>query len=383
MAETPKKPAFETICTHWAEDPERYSGAVIPPLFQNSLFTSPSCEAREQREPGSYDYTRVANPTTDILEAKLAALEHGERARCFSSGMAAISAAILSCVRAGDTIVMADTAYGPTRAFASDYLPRYGIATTFVDGRDPEDYRRALLPSTRLVYLESPSSVVMRQQDLAAVAAIARERGAATICDNSWATPYFQNPLDFGVDIVVHSATKYLGGHSDIVAGVAVGSKERMGPLVADEGLLLGAVLDPFAAWLMLRGLRTLALRMCAHEASAKELAARLLSHPAVETVYYPTAGADTQPELTRRQLRGTSGLMSIRLVNSDKATAYRFVNALRFFGIGCSWGGFESLALPMLARDKRWLVRLHIGLESCADLWCDIEDALDQSKER
>jgi len=380
-------PDQETICAHWGEDRTRYLGAVIPPIFQNSLFTNPTCEDRnENRSVDSYDYTRVENPTTEITEAKIAALEKGERARCFGSGMAAISSTILSQVKAGDHVVAVETCYGPTRDFLKRYLQRFGVTTTFVQGNSPEDWEDARLPNTTLFYLESPSTFVFHQQDLAAVAGIARENGITTIVDNSWASPIFQNPIEHGIDFVVHSATKYLGGHSDIVAGVAVGTKEKMTAMIQNEGHLLGGILDPFASWLMMRGLRTLPVRLERHQQTAIEIANRLLRHPKVETIYYPGLANDPQPELTARQLRGTSGLMTVRLKNQGKEPSYRFVNSLKYFGIGCSWGGFESLALP-ISLPGRWLfepetnpiwtIRMHLGLESVNDLWNDIERAL------
>ena len=241
---------FETLCAHWGEDRAAYKGAVTPPIFQNSLFTYPDCETRMENwgDPGVYDYTRYSNPTTEIVEAKIAALEAGEKARCFGSGMAAISGAIFSSVKSGDHIVCVDSIYGPARVFLTEYLPRFQVETTFVDGADPNDWSSACRPNTAVFMLESPSSMVFHQQDLRAVANIARKRGVVTICDNSWSSPYFQRPLEFGIDIVVHSATKYLAGHSDIVAGVVVGKADRMQRMVEREGCLLGAVLDPFAA---------------------------------------------------------------------------------------------------------------------------------------
>ena len=379
---------FETLCAHFAEDRSAYQGAVIPPIFQNSLFTYPDCKTRMEQwgAPGVHDYTRYSNPTTEIVEKKIAALEGGEKARCFGSGMGAISGAILSCVKAGDHIVCVDTVYGPARVFLTDYLPRFQVETTFVNGADPQEWADARKPNTTLFMLESPSSIVMKQQDLAAVAAIARERDIATICDNSWASPFFQNPLKLGIDIVVHSATKYLAGHSDIVAGVAVGRADRMQKMVEREGCLLGAVLDPFAAWLLLRGIRTLPIRMERHAQSARTIVARLVEHPAVERVFYPGQPNDPQAGLTRTQLRGTSGLMSIQLKDSRQENVFRFVDGLKYFGIGCSWGGFESLVLPTSVReaqigrpgaDSVWLVRLHIGLETVDDLWADLTHSL------
>ena len=400
-------PHFDTICAHLGENPAEYKGAVIPPLYQNSLFTFPDCATRERNyalspEGGAgaaggvsemYDYSRVCNPTTDIVEAKIAALEGGERARCFGSGMGAVSAAILSCVKAGDHVIAPETAYGPTRQFLHDYLRRFDIGVTFVDGTDPQHWQDALKPNTTLLMLESPSSFLMKQQDLAAVTAIARAHGASTVIDNSWATPIFQNPLALGVDLVAHSATKYLGGHSDIVAGVVVGSAERMKKITFGEGCLFGAVLDPFAAWLLLRGLRTLPLRMERHQQSARRIAHSLLEHPGVEQVFYPGLPTDPQLALTQKQLRGTSGLLSFALKEQSKAAAHRTVDALKYFGIGCSWGGFESLALPSFATgsavsnafhvgdgEGRWIIRLHIGLENVEDLWEDLSAALKPS---
>jgi cystathionine beta-lyase len=380
-------PGFETICAHWGEDPTGFLGAIAPPIFQNSNFARPKSETPAGEGPlKRYDYTRVSNPTTDVAEAKIAALEGGERARCFGSGMGAISAAILSCVRTGDHVIAAETVYGPTRQFLSDYLDRFDITTTYVPGVDPDDYRRAMRPNTRLLFLESPSSLVMRQQDLEAVALLAKEAGASTVCDNSWASPYFQNPLKMGVDLVAHSATKYLAGHSDVVAGVVVGDAKRMEAVVGREGLLLGAVLDPFAAWLLIRGLRTLAIRMERHQQSAKIIARRLADHPAVERVFYPGMAEDPQPELTRRQLRGTSGLFSFGLKDNRREAHFRVVDALRYYAIGCSWGGYESLAMPCAVSmrasgaegdGQRWLIRLSIGLETVEDLWADLEGAL------
>ena len=383
-------PDFETICAHFGEDRTRYQGAVVPPIYQNSLFTFPNCEAwagPSALDGEPYHYTRVSNPTTEIAEVKIAAMEGGARARCFGSGMAAISAAILSCVKAGDHVVLPQTVYGPTRQFFSTYLPRFGVEATFIDGCDPQEWDDARRPTTTLFFLESPSSYVMKQQDMQAIAALAQAHGITTACDNSWASPLYQSPLRLGIDLSIHSATKYLGGHSDIVAGVVVGHESHMKRLVMDEGLLLGGILDPFAAWLLLRGLRTLPVRMAQHQQNARRIARALCAHSAVQAVYYPGLDSDAQPELTARQLRGTSGLMSIELRDQSREAAFRFVNGLENFGIGCSWGGFESLALPASIPAKhidggagnRRLVRMHIGLESADTLWEDIRASLEQ----
>ena len=381
-------PDFETIACHLGEDPSKQRGAVIPPIYQNSLFTFPNSEARLRRGENDelFDYTRVSNPTTEIAEVKIAAMEGGEAARCFGSGMGAISAAILSCVKAGDHVVCVRTVYGPTRQFLTSYLNRFGISTTYVDGRDPQEWENAAQANTTLFFLESPSTFLMYQQDLHAVAQIAKRLGVSTICDNSWASPYFQNPLLLGIDLVVHSATKYLGGHSDIVAGVAIGNAKRISKLVNDEGCLLGAVLDPFASWLLLRGLRTLPIRMERHQENAQMIVDRLSEHPAVERVFYPGDANDAQKELTRKQLRGTTGLLSFALKDGSREAAVKTVDGLHNFGIGCSWGGFESLALPCTVSASdiasettgiKWIIRLHIGLENKNELWSDLSASI------
>ena len=379
------EPGFETLCAHAGEDPTRCFGAPVPPIYQNSLFTAPDVEAflhRAGRQPDKYDYSRVANPTTDVLEAKLAALEKAEAARCFASGMAAVSAAIMHCVGAGDHLIAVDTIYGPTRKLLTEYLPKYQVSTTFVPGDDPQQFADALQPNTRLIYLESPSSLVFHLQDLAAVAAIARERGIVTAIDNSWASPYFQNPIELGIDLVIHSATKYLGGHSDLVAGVVLGSRERLRELCEWEGQLLGGMLDPFAAWLMLRGVRTLPVRLDRHQQSGMAVARFLEAHPKVARVYYPGLPSHPQYELAQRQMRGTSGLLSFSLKEPGVEAVSRVVDALQYFGIGVSWGGFESLAIPITvsapeAPEPEWGIRLHVGLETADDLLSDLDHAL------
>ena len=393
-----RDPGFETICAHTGEDPARFCGAVVPPIFQNSLFVSPDCESfvhRGQPQSPQYDYTRVANPTTDILEAKLAAIERTDAARCFGSGDAAVTAAVLSGVKSGDHIVAVETAYGPTRAILGSYLQKFDISVTFIAGDDPQQWADSCKPNTRLFYLESPSSIVFHLQDIRAVAEIARERDITTVIDNSWASPYFQNPIEFGADLVLHSATKYLGGHSDIVAGVVMGSADRMSSIKAKEGTLLGGILDPFAAWLMIRGLRTLAIRMERHQQSGLKVAQFLQQHPRVAYVYYPGLESHPQRELAKAQLRGYSGLLSFELKDGDQAAAFRMIDRLRYFGIGVSWGGYESLAIPIGFPERSrggttvlpgvtstqskvtWGARLHIGLETADDLLEDLEQAL------
>lgn len=383
-----QQPGFETLCVHFAENRERYEGAASPPLFQNSTFTYPDAESfmhRHAPDNARYDYTRVANPTTDILEMKIAAIEKTEAARAFGSGMAAISAAILSCVKAGDHIVTIESVYGPTRKLLTDYLPKFGIETSYVRGTETEQFEEALRPNTKVIYLESPSSLLFELQNLKNVAALAQSRGIVTICDNSNATPFYQNPIEFGIDLVVHTATKYIGGHSDLVAGFVAGPKERIATLARAEGELLGGIVDPFASWLMLRGLRTLAIRMEQHYKNAVHLARFLEMDMRVARVLYDGLASHPQSGLAKKQMRGHSGMMSIELQQNSREAVFAFVNALRYFCIAVSWGGYESLAIPIHVTDpatgkKTWLIRLSVGLESVEDLKADVYRAMNEA---
>jgi cystathionine beta-lyase/cystathionine gamma-synthase len=246
-----RRPPSDRVLTqaaHAGDDPHRFLGAAAPPVFATSTFVFESFEqaqAAYQEEDQHYFYTRGLNPTTDVAEQKLAALEGGEAARCFASGMGAVSAAILSCVKTGSHIVCVQHAYGPTRRFLSEWLPRFGVETTYVAGTEPAEFAAAIRPNTALIYLESPTSLLFELQDLAAVASLARSRGIRTICDNSWATMLLQRPLDLGVDIVVYTATKHLNGHSDVVAGAVVSDAETVRRMFKLEYQLLGAVLGP------------------------------------------------------------------------------------------------------------------------------------------
>jgi len=372
-------PSFETICGHFAEDPQQFHGAVIPPIFQNSLFAYPTIQSLGS--PERYNYTRVRNPTSDILEKKLAELEGAEIGRCFGSGMGAISAAILACVKGGDHVVAVEHCYGPTAAFFS-YLEKFGVSTTYVSGDDPQQFAYASRDNTTLFYLESPTSLFFELQDIPAITALARARGISTIADNSYCTPYFQNPIAMGVDFVVHTTTKYIGGHSDVVGGVAVGSRERMEKMLTQEAELIGAVLDPFGSWLTLRGLRTLPVRMERHFESANRIAHWLVEQPQIEQVNYPTLPGYPQAELYRRQMRGACGLISFVPKDRDREKISNALNVLRYYRFGCSWGGFESLCIPgqweeLGEGQTRALIRLHIGLENPDDLMADLQNAL------
>ncbi|MBU0639381.1 MAG: aminotransferase class I/II-fold pyridoxal phosphate-dependent enzyme [Planctomycetes bacterium] len=378
---------FETICAHYADDRHGHAGAVVPPIYQVSTFLYRDAEAFERRkQPGDpqCEYTRWKNPTTMALEAKLARLEAGNWARCFASGMGAITAAINACVESGAHVVCVGQCYWPTRRYLSEYLTRFGVRVTFVNGCDPDDFVAAFEPDTRLLYLESPTSGFFEMPPAEPLAAAARQRGITTIFDNSWATPYFQRPLELGCDLVVHSATKFIGGHSDVVAGALIGRDEELGQRLLAESELLGATPDPFAAWLLQRGLRTLAVRMERHQQNGLAVAHFLEEHPRVARVHHPGLASHPQHELARRQLRGYASLFSFELKEQTRAATHRFLNRLKLFGIGVSWGGHESLAVggTLFSRSSEqelWLIRLHIGLETVDDLISDLRQALEE----
>ena len=360
------------------------AGPVAPPIVQTSLFSFDSYAAFEARMAGQSDeplYTRVQNPTVATFESLMAAAEGGEAAVAFASGMGAIAATLLAHLRPGDRVACVTHVYPDAYRLFEGLLRPYGVEITY---HPPEAFEHddRLLDGVRLAYLESPSSAVMQPMDLPRVAAHARRHGTLTVIDNSWATPVFQNPLALGVDIVLHSASKYIGGHSDTVAGVVVGSAAHLAPLRQVTLPLLGAKLGPFEAWLLIRGLRTLPLRMRQHEATANAFVDRLAGLDAVVRVNSP--GPNAVPGL-----RGRSGLLSVEF--DDRVDIPRFCDALRLFRLGVSWGGFESLCLPARVglgqagahnSMRRFgvpegLVRLSLGLEDVEALWRDLEDAV------
>ena len=374
-----------------AHDESNAYDAVVPPIVQTSLFTFPSYDdmvASYRGEKVRPIYTRGLNPTVRAFEEMLAKLEGGEDALGFASGMAAISSSVLAFVNPGDRIVAVRHVYPDAFRLFGTIMKRMQVQVDYVDGRDEEAVAKAL-PGAKLFYMESPTSWVMEAHDVGALAAIARQHGVLSIIDNSWASPIFQRPLSRGVDLVVHSASKYLGGHSDVVAGVVTGSKALINTIRAETYPYLGGKLSPFDAWLLVRGMRTLPTRMKAHEASALEIAKRLQALDVVETVCHP-ALANRLPA----GLKGTSGLFSV--IFREGVNIREFCNHLDLFKLGVSWGGHESLIVPgevvlqqkaqpnsahTFGIDPR-SVRLHVGLEGTEALWRDIEGALAASTE-
>ncbi len=383
-------PEDELVCLGHEEDLAAQGGALAPPIVQTSLFAMPGLDALNEAlgsEHRSHVYSRGRNPTVEAVEAKLARLERAEACKCFASGMAAISAAMMGTLRAGDHVVFVNQIYGPTLQLAA-HVSRFGIEHDVVLELDLAAIEAALRPNTRLLWLESPGTMLFRCFDLAAVAGLARERGIVTAIDNSWATPLFQKPHALGVDLVIHTATKYLGGHSDLVAGAVAGTAERLERLFYDAVLLNGGTLAPFDAFLVNRGLRTLPVRMRGHHERGLLVARHLAAHPRVRRVFHP---ALTQSEGSLAGYGGTgyAGLFSFELDSERYEDVRRVVDRLERFRIGVSWGGVESLVIAAnrggnaeqlaAAGIPAGLIRLSVGLEDASLLIDDLDRALDR----
>jgi cystathionine beta-lyase/cystathionine gamma-synthase len=379
------------ILNHLGEDRETYRGAVSPPIYQSSIFAFKTVEKFREGFKDEFrrtTYTRGNNPTVEILRKKVAALEGAEDCLMFGSGAGAIAAGVIASVSAGDHVVCVQRPYSWTRALLKDLLSHFGVTSTFVDGTDIGNIERAIQPSTKLIVLESPNSMTFEMQDLAVVAALARPRGIRTLCDNSYASPLNQSPIALGIDLVAHSATKYLNGHSDVVAGALCGSEAIMRDVFRGPFMTCGAILSPHDAWLLMRGLRTLGVRMERIAATSQKVLAFLENHPSVEKVYYPYTSTNPQFGLAQKQMRGASGLMTLQLRVDDTNAVERFCDALTRFLMTVSWGGYESLAFPVCAVYPRGtplhppgglplsLVRLSIGLEEPDVLIADLQHA-------
>src|SRR5690348_6068474 len=387
---------IDWILTHLGEERDRYFNAVAPPVIQTSIFCFDNVadmRARMRDEYAEHCYTRGNNPTVEILRQKLAALEGAEDCLVFSSGAAAISAAMVASVAAGDHVVCVHKPYSWTHKLLTQALSHFGVRCSFVDGSDVANIEAALEPATRLIVLESPNSLTFELQDLAAVARLAGERGIRTLCDNSYASPLNQSPIALGVDLVAHSATKYLNGHSDVVAGALCGPRATLKEVFKGPFMTFGAVPSPHDAWLMLRGLRTLRLRVERSGRSAMQVARWLEAHPKVERVWYPHLPSHPQHELAKRQMCLSGGLLSFAPRCEDTAAVERFCDALKRFLLSVSWGGYESLVCPSAAfhppstkvaaatpgMPPPHLVRLSIGLEEPDVLIADLEQALEK----
>jgi methionine-gamma-lyase len=389
-----RRAGFATRQIHVGGHPDPHTGSLSMPIYQTSTFAmrdaAHGAELFAHHGKG-YVYTRLGNPNHVVVEEKVADLEGGEAAVATSSGMAAISAALMTILQAGDHVVAGRVLYGCTHSLLAEGLSRFGIATSFVDTTDLEAVRAAIRPDTRVVFLETPANPNLEITDVAAVAEVAHEHGALVVVDNTFCTPYLQRPLELGADVVVHSATKYLNGHGDVIAGFVVGRAELM-ERVRELGLkdLTGAVLGPFEAFLVLRGMKTLSYRMQAHCANAQRVAEFLAGHPLVEKVIFPGLPDHPQHELALRQMSGPGGVVSFEVAGGREA-AVRLIDAVRLISIAVSLGDVESLIqhpasmthasygeeARAAAGISEGLVRLAVGLEDPRDLIDDLDQAL------
>lgn len=397
MSMQPAK-SFSTQAIHYGYHPQEHLGALSPPVYMSSTFTFPSAEYGGACFAGTekgYFYSRISNPTLDLLERRIAILEEGEAAVAFSSGMGAITACCWTFLKPGDEIIVDQTIYGCTYAYFHHGLARFGVKITHVDLTDSRKLAAAISEQTRLVYCETPANPNMRIVDIAALSQITRANGSLFIVDNTYCTPYLQTPLALGADIVVHSATKYLGGHGDLLAGLAV-TRKNLADQIRLVGLkdMNGAVLSAQDAALILRGMKTLAVRMERHCASAQTIAEKLSQHPLVEKIYYPGLPNFPQHELVKRQMRGAGGMIAFEL-RGGMAVGIAFLNALQLIYRAVSLGDCETLAQhPASMTHSSYtpeerhqhlisdgLIRLSVGLEDVGDLLNDLLQALEVAK--
>jgi cystathionine beta-lyase/cystathionine gamma-synthase len=378
------------ILTEYAEQRESYFNAVSPPIMQTSNFTFKKVEDMRKAfadEMGGYLYSRGLNPTVEILRKKLAALDGAEDCLVFNSGAAAIFAGVLANVKSGDHIVSVRKPYTWAQKMFDVILPRFGVATTYVDGTDTRNFEQALQSNTTFIYLESPNSWDYALQDLKAVAELAKSRNIISMIDNSYCTPLYQRPVDFGIDLSMQTATKYISGHSDTLGGVLSGSHQMMKKIFDSEYLNIGSGIQPFNAWLLIRGLRTLPARFERITRTTVEVVNFLKQHDKVGTVIFPFDESFPQYELARKQMRGACGLLTFTLKNGTYESITRFCESLKHILMAVSWGGHESLVIPKCAgidpRDfdpnnaEHQYIRMYTGLEDPAYLIADINQAL------
>ncbi|KTE75358.1 methionine gamma-lyase [Sphingopyxis sp. A083] len=386
---------FATRAIHAGYDAKANDGALVPPLHLSSTFVFETAEAGAEIFAGEregYFYSRIANPTVDLLERRMAALEGAEAAVATASGMGAITAVFWSFLKSGDEIIVDQTLYGCTFAFMRHGLARFGVRVTHVDLTDPANLEACISAATKIVYFETPANPNMRLVDIAAVSAIARDHGARTVVDNTYATPVLTQPITLGADIVVHSATKYLGGHGDLVGGIVLGTGADMQQVrLVGVKDMTGAVMAPFNAMLVLRGLKTLKLRMAEHCRSAAAIATTLNDHPAVAAVHYPGLACFPQHDLARRQMPGFGGMIAFEL-KGGYAAGVAMMNRLTLVQRAVSLGDAESLIQhptsmthsTYTAEERRahgiadGLVRLSVGLEEADEIAADLTQALD-----
>lgn len=386
------KKSFDTLAVHAGEDRTQHHGAVSVPIYPASVYAFTDADegaAIHNHEKDGYFYGRLGNPTQSALEKVMAELENGEGALAFASGMAAVSASIFTIVKSGDHIVAAGSMYSTTTNFFQYLHENFGVETTFTDAANVENYREATQPNTKIFWIETPSNPLLRITDIAAVAEFAMTKGIKTIADNTFATPFNQRPLELGVDLLVHSATKYLGGHSDLTAGLMVGSRDIIDKARLSTTKLFGGNIAPAVAWLLMRGIKTLALRMERHNANASVLANMLAGHAKVQEVFYPGLKTHQNHEIAKRQMTGFGGMIGFDL--GSFGAAKLFINNVKLCTLATSLGGVETIvqhsaamthaALPpeqrAMAGISDGLIRLSVGIEDVDDLSQDLEQAL------
>ncbi|WP_110113560.1 methionine gamma-lyase [Bacillus sp. CGMCC 1.16541] len=391
------KKRFETSVIHGGYDSKEHLGSLTVPIFQTSTFTFDTAEQGEKRfagEENGYIYSRLGNPTVTVLEETIATLEGGEVGLAFSSGMAAVSAVLLALTKANDHLICSPGLYGCTFGLLKLMNEKYNISHEFCAMQNEEQIRQAILPETVCIYVETPINPTMKMIDLEMVVRVAKEYNIKVVVDNTFSSPYLQQPLTLGCDVVVHSATKYICGHGDVVAGLAVGTAALMHEVAMTTQKDIGGIISPFDAWLLLRGIKTLPVRMDRHCANAMQLYQALKEHPKVKAVYYPGDKEHADYEITRKQMKHGGGLISFE-INGTKQDAQNFLNALRMVKIAVSLGDAETLiqhpatmthsVIPADVRERMGitdqLIRLSVGLEAWEDIWEDLNQAFYQIK--
>ena len=378
------------ILTEFAEERENYFNAVSPPIMQTSNFIFKRVDEMRKAfadEMGGYLYSRGLNPTVEILRKKLAALDGAEDCLVFNSGAAAIFAGVLANIKSDDHIVSVRNPYTWAQRMFDVILPRFGVTTTYIDGRETKNFEEALQPNTTLIYLESPNSWNYALQDLKAVAELAKSKNIVTMIDNSYCTPLYQRPIDFGIDLSMQTATKYISGHSDTLGGVLSGSHQMMKKIFDSEYLNIGSGIQPFNAWLLIRGLRTLPARFERITRTTIEVVNFLKQHDKVGTVIFPFDETFPQFELARKQMRGACGLLTFTLKNGTCESITKFCESLKHILMAVSWGGHESLIIPKCSgidpKDfdagniEHQYIRMYAGLEDASYLTADLNQAL------
>jgi methionine-gamma-lyase len=386
---------FSTRCIHGNDKPCPVTGSLVPPIYQTSTFVFPDAatgKARFAGEEEGYIYTRLGNPTVDALDDRIALLEGGEAGASFASGMGAVSAVLLTLIKTGDHILATNGLYGCTFGLLDWLKEKFGVQYDLIDMTVAEEVEKHIRPETKVIYIETPINPTMKLVDLEKVSVIAKRYGVQVVVDNTFMTPYFQRPLDLGVDIVVHSATKYIGGHGDVVAGLVVGRKEFIRELKLTAQKDVGAILGPFDAWLLLRGLKTLALRMDRHNENGMKVAQFLKDHPQVDQVYYPGLPDHPQYELALKQMKGFGGIITFE-VKGGYDQGVKVMNEVRLAMLAVSLGDVDtliqhpaSMTHAIIPKENRsimgitdGMVRLSVGLEDVEDIIADLKEALEK----